>query len=85
MGKHLTPIARPGKPGLVVPADDAIPARSHKGFQPSTGVSGRGSLVSPQETEARGEGGRQRGTNRVSKPKQSGRPNIIGPAEHVLP
>lgn len=85
MGRHLTPTARPGKPGLIVPADDAIPARSHKGLQPSTGISGRGSLVSPQENEARGEGGRQRGTNRVLTPKKSGRTTIIGPAEHVLP
>ena len=81
MGKHLSPIARPGKPGLIVPADDAIPAKTGKGLQPSTGVSGRGSVVSPQESE----GARQRGTNKVSKPKLSGRVNIIGPAEHVLP
>ena len=81
MGKHLSPIARPGKPGLVVPADDAIPARTGKGLQPSTGTSGRGSVVSPQESE----GATPRGTTRVSKPKLSGRTTIVGPAEHVLP
>ena len=85
MGKHLTPIARPGKPGLVVPADDAIPARSYKGLVPSTGISGRASLVSPQNDEARGEGATPKGTLKVSKPKNTGRVHAKGPSEHVLP
>ena len=85
MAKHLTPIARPGKPGLVVPADDAIPARSYKGLVPSTGISGRASLVSPQNDEARGEGATPKGTAREFKPKTSGRVHATGPAEQILP
>lgn len=76
--------ARPGKPPLVIPADPR-PQRSHKGLIPSTGASGRASLVSPQNNEARGEGATPRGSVRDSKPKTSGRVHAKGPAEHVLP
>ncbi len=73
-----------GKPGLVGPATEVVPGNTGKGLQPSTGASGRGSLVSPQENEARGEGGQQRGSQKGFKgPKQSGRVHAIGPAEHV--
>ena len=80
----IKPKARPGNPPLVLPTDPR-PQRSHKGFEPSTGIKGRASLVSPQNDEARGEGATPRGTARELKPKTSGRVHAKGPAEHVLP
>ncbi len=84
MGKHISPISRPSKVPLVIP-EDTRPTRTHAGMVPSTGIKGRGMLVSPQNMEARGEGKTQKGTNRDKTPSQKGREHAIGPAEHVLP
>lgn len=80
MAKHIKVVSRPSKLQVVLP-EDPRPARTHSGSNPSTGVSGRGSLVSPQDSE----GATPRGTLRVSKPKNTGRVHAIGPAENVLP
>lgn len=84
MAKHITPISRPGNPPLIIP-EDTRPARTHAGLVPSTGIKGRGMLVSPQNMEARGEGETPKGTNRDKTPSQKSRVKVTGPAEHVLP
>ena len=84
MAKHREPISRPGKVNLIIP-EDTRPTRKHSGMEPSTGISGRGTLVSPQNMEARGEGKALKGTNKDKVPPQKGRAQVTGPAEHGLP
>jgi len=84
MAKHThNPPSRPSKLKVIIP-EDTRPARTHRGMKPSTGVSGRGSQMSPLSD---GVGGNEipRGTQRVSKPTaRPGRVKAVGPAENVV-
>lgn len=81
MAKHThNPKSGPSKLKVVLPFDPR-PARTHNGSKPSTGVSGRGSQISPL-SEANEI---PRGTQGVSKPTTGvGRVKAVGPAEHVV-
>ena len=73
------PKSRPGKLNLIIP-EDPRPERLHSGSNPSTGESGRGSLISPLIAMGEIPKGTQGGSKPIARP---GRVKAMGPAEHV--